>query len=108
MITFNWYIAGLERLVTLNNMNDVVVNIHWAYIGSNENNITSQLYGSCSLPTPLENNFIPYENITKEKVEEWLTNILDVNSMQLEIDSNIYNMVNPKSIVGLPWGNSQL
>jgi len=89
MTTFNWDIVGLERVTNIGNTSDVIITIHWRYIGINENNIVSDLYGACSLTPPSEENFVPYEDVTKEIVEGWLTGVLDVVSMQGQIQSAI-------------------
>lgn len=106
MTTFNWEIVGLERVTNIGNTTDVIITIHWRYIGINENNIVSDLYGTCSLTPPAEENFVPYEDVTKDIVEGWLTGVLDVTSMQSQIQSAIDQIVSPTIISGLPWVNN--
>jgi hypothetical protein len=110
MIDFEWIISAMECKVKEGNLSDVVVLVHWRY---NATSITEKkeyfanAYGVTSVPLPSGENFIPYEDLTKERVVGWLESILDVPAMQLSLEKNIELQINPINVIlPLPFKNN--
>ena len=100
MITFNWSIPTVERAISLNGLSNVIQIIHWRYKGTDENGVIAETYGAISVGEPNPQDFTPFDEITASDVEGWLVNILDVPSMQANLESQISLINNPVTITG--------
>ena len=107
MTTFNWTISATERAVSLDGLSDVIQTIHWRYRGTDENGVTAETYGATAVGAPNPQDFTPYDGITAADVEGWLENILDVPTMQANLEVQIALIINPTTITGplysAPW-----
>ena len=100
MTTFNWTIAAVERVVSLDELQDVIQIVHWRYRGITENGVTAEIYGSISIGDPNPEDFTPFNEVTASDVEGWLMNLLDVPSMQENLESQIASIIAPTTITG--------
>lgn len=92
-------------------MTDVIQIVHWQYtanLTSDSGSYQQTSIGSVSLPTPVIGSFIPFAEVTKEMVTEWVTNVMEngsVERMQNNLSSSIACQLTPtKGIVSAPWG----
>jgi hypothetical protein len=73
---------------------------------TNEVEYFASVYGSQSFSKDDVTNFIPYEDLTYEIVCSWLDDCLDVEALDLNLDAQIENQVNPPIVVlPLPFVN---
>ena len=104
-----WYINQLECLPQDGDLKDFVVVCHWTRFAKetiNEKEYTASVYGSQSFSKDDVANFIPYEELTYEIVCGWLDASLDVEALDLNLDQQIENQVNPPIVVlPLPFVN---
>ena len=85
-------------------LNDVVVAVYWIREANevvDNKEYEANVYGQYWCPSPDPNNFTPYQDLTKTQVEEWLDVGLNVSQLDLSLDQQIENKVNPP-IVQLP------
>lgn len=95
MITYNWEINSLDCYKSINELQNVIFNVHWNYIGIDDaTNIASSIHGVTLLPEPNINKFMDINNINKETIILWLISLLDVDSMNTEIDKKINEIIN--------------
>lgn len=104
-----FYINQLECLPQDGDLQDFVVVCHWSRFAKetiNEKEYQASVYGSQSFSKDDVTNFIPYEELTYEIVCGWLDSTLDVEALDLNLDAQIENQVNPPVIVlPLPFVN---
>ena len=109
MTNFNWIISAMECKKHEQDLNNIIILIHWRYNATSEiqqKSYFAETYGATILPTPSIENFIPYEQITKQQVISWLETLIDVPAMQLSLDADIELQINPTDIViSLPFEN---
>jgi len=106
MNTYTWFIAALDCKVNEGNLQDVVYNVHWRYSAVNENGVMALLYGVQFVSPPTEEDFTPYDELTKEQVVGWLEASMDVPAMKLDLDNQIDLIVNPVDVTPpLPFEN---
>ena len=98
MINFEWQKPILEKKLVDGSLENVIQTVHWRYTGTDDD-ISADVYGALSLPSPDAENFIEWENMTNDKVFEWLESILDVEQLQNQISAQIEDIKNPKVIV---------
>jgi hypothetical protein len=100
MVTFNWTISAVERAISLNELSNVIQIVHWRYKGTDENGVIAETYGAVSVGQPNPQDFTPFDEVTASDVEGWLENILDVPSMQTNLETQIVLINNPVTITG--------
>ena len=84
----------------------MVYTVHWRYRATDENGITAETYGAQAVLPPSEEDFTPYNELTKEQVVGWLEASMDVSSMDLYLDNQIELIVNPVDVTPpLPFVN---
>jgi hypothetical protein len=104
-----WVINQLDCLPTDGQYQDFVLVCHWSRNATevvNEVEYFASVYGSQSFSKDDVTNFIPYEDLTYEIVCGWLDGSMDVEALDLNLDAQIENQVNPPVItLPLPFSN---
>jgi hypothetical protein len=104
-----WFINQMESLPTDGDLKDFVINVHWnrnAKETINGVEYFASVYGSQSFSKDDVTNFIPYEDLTYDIVCGWLDASIDVAALDLNLDQQIENQVNPPIVVlPLPFQN---
>jgi hypothetical protein len=103
-----WIISQLDSIPSLDGMDKVISTIHWRAQKQLEEDgvvvFTSDTYGALSLTAPHEASFTPYNEVTQEMVESWLTSGLDCVAIEANLDAQVENYLNPPIVnCGLPW-----
>jgi hypothetical protein len=102
---FNWVVNQLDTIPSIDGLTDVVSVIHWSRIAT-QNEIVVSSYGTMNCTTPSETDFTAYPDLTYEQVCGWLENGLDTETIDLNLDKQIENIINPPIInLPLPWAN---
>jgi hypothetical protein len=110
MTTYNWVVNQMDTKPTEDGLTDVVVLVHWTrtaeqYVGDEPINVSS--YGTMACTTASSTDFTAYPDLTYEQVCSWLDSGLDVAAIDLGLDSQIDNIINPPIIVlPLPWATT--
>jgi hypothetical protein len=104
-----WYINQMTCVPQDGELIDFVINVSWTRFAKetiNEKEYQASVYGSQSFSKDDVTNFIPYEDLTYEIVCGWLDASLDVEALDLNLDQQIENQVNPPIVVlPLPFQN---
>jgi len=99
----------MESLPTDGDLKDFVINVHWnrnAKETINGVEYFASVYGSQSFSKDDVSNFIFYEDLTYDIVCGWLDASLDVEALDLNLDAQIENQVNPPIVIlPLPFTN---
>ena len=103
MINYQWVINELQTAPSEDGLTDVVKVIHWSRTAQDgEINVSS--YGTMGCQTPSATDFTAYPDLTQAQVESWLESGLQVVQIDLGLDNQIENIINPPIIVKpLPW-----
>ena len=104
-----WNINQLDCLPTDGVYNDFVLVCHWSRIAKetiNDKEYTASVYSTQSFSKDDVTDFIPYEELTYDIVCGWLDASIDVAALDLNLDAQIENQVNPPIVVlPLPFTN---
>jgi hypothetical protein len=104
-----FYINQMDSVPTEGTLQDFVINVHWTRLAKetiNEKEYFASVYGSQSFSKDDVTNFIPYEDLTYDIVCSWLDASLDVEALDLNLDAQIENQVNPPIVIlPLPFTN---
>ena len=93
-----WNIDNLDR----KSSNGYVTTIHWRAILQEDDKGVSN-YGAFSFKDG--EPIIPYENLTKEIVLNWLFEKINKQKIETELTEKLQILKNPISKSGLPWSN---
>jgi hypothetical protein len=105
--TFAWVINQMDTKPQEDGLMDVVVTVHWTrtaeqFVGGEPINVSS--YGTMGCTTPSATDFTAYPDLTYDQVCGWLNAGLPVAEIDLSLQSQIDNIINPPIIVlPLPW-----
>lgn len=106
-MAFNWVISQLDSIPSLDGMDKVISVIHYRAQKQYEEDVVyfmADTYGALSVEAPHEASFTPYNEVTKEMVEGWLTASLDCEAIEANLDAQIQNFLNPPVVAyALPW-----
>ena len=113
MINYKWIISSLDSYPkNAEGLTDVICLVHWRYQAEqvqDDKTYFAEVYGASSVPSPDPADFVPYEEVTYEMVCGWLESILDMESLNANLDSQIADQITPKIItLPLPFNNPQL
>lgn len=104
-----WIINQMDCVPQDGDLTDFVVNVHWSRNATevvNEKEYFASVYGSQSFSKDDVTNFIPYEDLTYDIVCSWLDSTINVEALDLNLDAQIENQVNPPVItLPLPFVN---
>jgi hypothetical protein len=104
-----WYINAMDCKPQDGDLTDFVVVVHWTRNAKeNINNVEyfASVYGTQSFSAADVTNFIPYDQLTYEIVCGWLDGSIDVAALDLNLDQQIENQVNPPIVTPpLPFTN---
>lgn len=109
MTEYKWIINQMDCVPQEGSLVDVVSVVHWTreatkYVGAEP--IFVSVYGTMACQTPSETDFTAYPDLTYDQVCSWLDAGLDVPALDLNLDAQIENQVNPPIVVlPLPFTN---
>lgn len=102
MTTYTWGIANLERETS----DGYVFTGHWT-LSATDGDYSADSYGSIGFERP-EGNLIPFEDLTKELVIQWVQEKLgeeQVTSMEAALQAQIEEQKAPSKESGVPWNS---
>lgn len=104
MNTYEWIIGKLEVVPQVGNVTNFVVRCHWRYQATN-GTIIKEVYGLQAFePDATQENYVPYESLTKEVVEGWLEASNDMNRIKDSLDKQIEDEITPPIVsMPIPW-----
>ena len=102
-----WIISQLDTKPQEGEIHDVVVTVHWRRQAEevvDGKTYNADVYGTMACATPSETDFTAYPDLTEAQVCSWLDAGMDVESLDLNLDAQIENQVNPPIVnLPLPW-----
>ena len=107
-----WTIHQLER----QSDNGFVVNVHWRYSMTDLDEVGKYYYAdtysvASYTQDPETEEYIPYEELTKEIVVGWVIESLGEERMaeiEKSLEDQIQSQKNPPILTGLPWESSEI
>jgi hypothetical protein len=109
MTTFKWVVSQMDTAPSVDGLTDVVKTVHWRYQAEQvdgDKTYNAEVYGAMACATPSETDFTAYEDLTFDKVCEWLVAGNNVEAMESNLDTQIENLKNPPIVnLPLPWIN---
>lgn len=98
MNNYNWTISALDCEVSKDGLSNVVETIHWRLSATNEDGVSSEIYGAESVPAPNPESFTEFDGLNKETIVSWLEAIMDVEEKKVLLDQQLDSIINPKKV----------
>lgn len=107
MITYKWTISAFDCKAILEDLTDVVYNVHWRYEATKKDILVST-YGVLTLEKPNKDNFISLNDLTENEVISWCESKLNINELNILLENKIILKENPTEIrVKEPFKNKK-
>lgn len=104
--TISWNIVQLDCYPQYESQSDVVFNVHWEVVSS-EDKYYGRCYGSIGVELDPESPFTPYDQLTKDQVIGWVKNTMGeekVASLEATVSQQIADQKSPPIVApNLPW-----
>lgn len=84
-----------------NGFTNCVESVHWRMTAEDGPHLAFRT-GAVALDPPFFETFIPFEQLTREKVMEWIQPTLDANNVEQELEEEIARMKAPQVVVMAP------
>jgi len=107
-IGYTWDVSTVDTYPTKDSKSDVVYNVHWRLIATDDtnkdsdgNNWIAESYGSQSLDTSDLSSFTAFASLDAAKVQGWVEAAMTadkVTSMKAGLDANIAAKITPTSV----------
>ena len=107
-IGYTWNVSTVDTYPTLDGNADVVYNVHWRLIATDDTNndadgnaYTSSIYGTCGLDTSSIASFTNFDSLTSSDVQGWVEGTFgadDVTAKKEALDANIALQITPTSV----------
>lgn len=95
MITYTWTIEAADCIVSQNGLDTIIQTVYWRYRGEDENGIVYEPSGAQVIGPANPDSFTPFEQINSQVVIQWLEALIDVSTIQTEIENKIQELNNP-------------
>lgn len=117
--TYEWIISAMECKIKEDTLDNIVTLVHWRLNASRDGK-TADTYAVTTMPEPSGVDFIPYNQLTKVQVVDWLVNVLgtvpepieeveqqsELTQIKERLNSEIESKLNPIiHVVALPFNN---
>lgn len=109
-MNYTWQITSIKKKDT-NNLSDVIFQVYWKKIGTDENGNIGEFSGA----TPLDvdnlssDEFLNYENLTEDIVLGWIKSIV-VGDYERHVNDQIKRKINLQinsEINSFPWSSPE-
>jgi len=77
-IIYTYEIQELRCEPSIGELNKVITEVVYEYVAKSDNGITSRLPGMVKLAEPVDQSFVPIEEISKDTVVSWIESIADI------------------------------
>ena len=106
--TYNWSFDSLERDISKDGLDDVVITSYWRITGvDGDHSVTN--YGSAGIAAPDPDDFTPFADVTQAQVKAWTLAALadqDIteDSLKAALQAEIDLLKTPIQKSGVPTG----
>lgn len=98
-INYNRVYDRAMVVVSSEGLSDVVSSIYCILTGTDENGVYLTIGEDIALDPPQSTNFIPFNEITKETIDGWITVKEQYKSLELKVEQGIGGLTTPAIVV---------
>jgi hypothetical protein len=98
MNTYYFKINAVDAHVSQDGLDNVIYDVHYSYIGEDENgNVTRQI-GVQHVPYVDPENFTPFDQLTQADIIAWIEPMLNVEEFQVNLDRKLAELAAPTKV----------
>ena len=101
MITYTKYYDRATVVVSAEGLSDIVSSVYCVLTGSDDSGVSLTIGEDIVLDPPQSTNFIPFDQITKDTVDSWVTVKEQYKTLELKVAQGIGSLTTP-AIVSRP------
>ena len=98
----SWKVYEMDRHASYEGKEDVIYFLHWE-CSANQDGEYHRITGCNSLDITDLSEFTDYTSVTEEQVMTWLSEVIDVESVEDKCRAGLEKKLNPTILKGLPW-----
>lgn len=95
MNTYKFHINAVDVHTQVGDLEKVVYNVHWSYIGEDENGNTASIIGVQSVEEPNADNFTAFESLVQSDIIGWIEPLMEIADMQANLDGQLAELAAP-------------
>ena len=96
--TYHFKINAVDAHVSQDGLENVVYNVHYSYIGEDENGNVATQIGVQHVPYVDPENFTPFDQLTQADVISWIEPELNVAEFQINLDAQLAELAAPTKV----------
>lgn len=100
-IAYTWEFSQFEKAPQQDGLLDVVKTIHWR-MSAEDGVYRSSVYGTVSLPPPDPDNYVAFDDITKQWAIDAVAAMVDVPATEAILSADIDRQKNPPVVSAPP------
>ena len=98
MNTYKFRINAVDAHVSQDGLENVVYNVHYSYIGEDENGNVATQIGVQHVPYVDPENFKPFDQLTQADIIAWIEPELPVDEFQTNLDAQLAELAAPTKV----------
>ena len=98
MNTYKFRINAVDAHVSQDGLDNVIYNIHWSYIGEDENGNVATQIGVQHVPNVDPDNFTSFDQLTQADIIAWIERMLNVEEFQSNLDAQLAELAAPTKV----------
>lgn len=98
MNTYHFKINAVDAHVSQDGLDNVIYNVHWSYIGEDENGNVATQIGVQHVPYVDPDNFTAFDKLTQADVISWIEPQLNVEEFKVNLDAQLAELAAPTKV----------
>lgn len=95
MNTYTFRINAVDVHTQVGDLEKVVYNVHWSYIGEDANGNTASMIGTQTVDEPNADSFTAFESLVQSDIIGWIEPLMEVTEMQANLDAQLAELAAP-------------
>ena len=96
--TYQFRINAVDAHVSQDGLENVIYNVHWSYIGEDQNGNVATQIGVQHVPNVNPENFTAFDQLTQADVISWIEPTLNVEEFQSNLDAQLTELATPTMV----------
>lgn len=98
MNTYKFKINAVDAHVSQDGLENVIYNVHYSYIGEDENGNVATQIGVQHVPGVDPENFVAFDQLTQADVISWIEAVLPVEEFKVNLDAQLAELAAPTKV----------
>lgn len=98
MNTYKFKINAVDAHVSQDGLENVIYNVHYSYIGEDENGNVATQIGVQHVPYVDPDNFVAFDQLTQADVISWIEPQLNVEEFKVNLDAQLAELAAPTKV----------